>query len=145
MDVGQDPDQCGAWNDLQTVLAGIFDKTGMGANYASGLGESLKKAGLQNVTVEKIQLPAGKRLGNETDAHNSVMPFRITIPTLIQASQGTPRTIHDPYDGGRTNEMVGLGLEIPPSVFDRLEERFEQEMMEQGGAFHCYVVWGQKA
>jgi hypothetical protein len=125
MDVRQDADQATSLNDLQAILGAIFDKTGMGAKYASGLGESLKNAGLQNVAMEKIELPVGKRLENEADIHNSVAPFRITIPTLREASQK-------------------LGLDLPPSVFGNLEERFEREMVEQGGAFHSFVVWGQK-
>lgn len=92
LDVGLDhqPRQCSSWNDFQTILAGIFDKTGIGANFTSSLDESFRKAGLKHVTVEKIQLQAGAKLSNEKEALDSLIPFKITIPRLRQAAQGKP-------------------------------------------------------
>lgn len=71
-----------------TIMAAIFDKLGIGANYASGLGAAFEKAGLKNVTVQKIQLPAGMKLNDEAAALNSLIPFKLTIPSLNQALQG---------------------------------------------------------
>lgn len=88
MDARPDPNQCQSWNDLNGVLGTMFDKLGLGAAYAKKLDELFKKVGLANVTTEIIKLPAGKKLGNEQDAMNSLIPFKITIPTLRQAAQG---------------------------------------------------------
>jgi hypothetical protein len=38
-----------------------------------------------------------------------------------------------------------LGIELEPSVTDRLEERFEEEMMAEGAVFTSYIICGQKA
>jgi len=37
-----------------------------------------------------------------------------------------------------------LGLDLPASVFENLEERFEREMLEQGATMHAVLVYGQK-
>lgn len=66
----------------------MFDELGLGAAYATKLDEAFKKAGLTNVTSKVVKLPAGKKLGDEKDAMNSLIPFKITIPTLRQAAQG---------------------------------------------------------
>lgn len=88
MDVKTDSSQCTSWNNIMTIMGAMFDKLGIGADYASKLGASFEKAGLKNVTAEKIKLPAGMKMGNEADAMNSLIPFKITIPTLKQAMQG---------------------------------------------------------
>lgn len=84
--------QCKAWNDMMAIMTAMFDKIGIGAQYASNLGTAFEKAGLKNVTVEKVKLPAGIKMGNEADAQNSLIPFKITIPTLKQAIQGKSLT-----------------------------------------------------
>ena len=89
MDARPDPAQCKSWDDLNGVLGAMFDKLGLGAGYATKLDESFKKAGLEKVTVEVVKLPAGKKMDNEADAKNSLIPFKITIPTLRQAAAGT--------------------------------------------------------
>jgi hypothetical protein len=35
-------------------------------------------------------------------------------------------------------------LDLPASIFDRLEERFEKEMLEEGAIQTSIVVCGQK-
>lgn len=37
-----------------------------------------------------------------------------------------------------------MGLELPESIFDRLEERFEHEMLETWAAFGTFVACGQR-
>ena len=37
-----------------------------------------------------------------------------------------------------------LGLDLPASVFENLEERFEREMLEQGATMRAVLVYGQK-
>lgn len=127
MELGPDrPKQCASWNDMTHLMGAIFDKVGVGADYASGLGARFEEAGLTNVTVDKIQLPAGIKMGSKEAAENSLIPFKLTIPTLKQAVQG-------------------LGIELPSSVTDQLEERWEKDMMAEGAVFTSYVVYGQKA
>lgn len=89
MELGHNrPKQCASWNDLTHMMGAIFDKVGVGASYASGLGARFEKAGLINVTVDEIQLPAGIKMGSKEAAENSLIPFKLTIPTLKQAVQG---------------------------------------------------------
>jgi hypothetical protein len=88
------PQQCTSWNDFICVFAGMFDKIGIGANFASKLGDSFEKARLRNMTIQRIQLPAGKKLGNNEDAKNSLIPFKITIPTLREAVKGRCLEFH---------------------------------------------------
>lgn len=42
-------------------------------------------------------------------------------------------------------DYKGLGIELPSSVTDQLEERWEKDMMAEGAVFKSYVVYGQKA
>lgn len=41
-------------------------------------------------------------------------------------------------------QLIGLSLDLAPSVFEQLEERFEKEMLEEGAVFTSYIVYGQK-
>lgn len=70
------------------ILAGILDKVGLGSDFASKIAPAFEKAGLKNVTVQRVELPAGKRLGDEQAARLSVDPFKITIPSITQAAKG---------------------------------------------------------
>jgi SAM-dependent methyltransferase len=125
MDV-EDMSDCGpAVKDLFFILRSLFTKISMGPNWAPGLEAVFKDAGLENVSVQRIGFPAGKKMGNETDSRNSMEPFKITIPSLISA-------------------CGNMSADLPASVTDHLPERFEKEMTEQGGTIMNYVVTGQK-
>ena len=148
MEVKQYPSQCTSWNNIMAIMGAMFDKIGIGADYASKLSTSFEKAGLRNVTAEKIKLPAGMKMGNEADAMNSLIPFKITIPTLKQAIQGKlskRRTEYTRPGSANGENDLGLGIELEPSVTDQLEERFEEEMMAEGAVFTSYIICGQKA
>lgn len=122
----EDMSDCGpAGKDLFFILRSLLTKIGMGPNWAPNLEAVFKDAGLENVSIQRIRLPAGKKTGNETDSRNSMEPFKITIPSLITACRN-------------------IGADLPPSVTDHLPERFEKEMTEQGGTVMSYVVTGQK-
>lgn len=126
LDVVEDaPGFTPALKDLFSVMRSLFVKLGMGYNFARELDVAFKEAGLEHVTVKKVELPVGKKMGNEKDARNSVEPFKITIPSLI---------------GG----CKALGAEVPEKMTENLKERFEKEMMEQGGLIHEIIVTGQK-
>ncbi|KAF5494082.1 Methyltransferase fsdD [Colletotrichum fructicola] len=79
-----------------------------------------------NVTLQRLEIPAGKRIADETLRKLSIEPFKLTIPTVIGAAKA-------------------MSLELPDSIFDRLEERFEDEMLETGATFGTFVVCGQKS
>jgi len=76
-----------ALKDLFVIMNSLFAKLGVGSNFASTLDTMLKNVGLENVSVRPAELPVGKKLGNEVDSKNSIEPFKITIPSLISASQ----------------------------------------------------------
>jgi hypothetical protein len=76
-----------AMQDLFFIMRALFDKIGMGSNFAPELATVFENAGLINVDVRKIVLPAGKKMGNEKDSLNSIEPFKITIPSLIRACE----------------------------------------------------------
>lgn len=125
MDTEDMSDYGPAGKALFFIMRSLFNKLGMGPNWASRLEALFKTAGLENVSVQKIGIPGGKKMGNETDSRNSMEPFKITIPSLIAA-------------------CGNMGVDLPASVTDHLPERFEKEMTEQGGTIMNYVVTGQK-
>lgn len=88
MDVIAPRGQCSSIDDLHTLLAAIFDFTGLGSESPNKLDKSFKLAGLENITAEKIALPLGMKLETEQAARDSLIPFKITIPTLRAAIQG---------------------------------------------------------
>ncbi|KAF2103336.1 hypothetical protein NA57DRAFT_72312 [Rhizodiscina lignyota] len=114
-----------AHGDLLRILAAIWNKTGPGAAIVNDLGDAFVRAGLTNVEVRRVQLPVGKKMGNERDARDSLEPFKLAVPNI-------------------SNGAKAMGLDLPASVFDNLAERFEQEMLEQGAVFGNVLVYGQK-
>ena len=77
-----------AFNATLFLIRSIFDKTGMGADMVFQLKPAFEKAGLADVKVEIKKMPAGKLCGNEVDMRNSLDPFKITIPSIIQGAKG---------------------------------------------------------
>ncbi|KAK2728175.1 methyltransferase [Colletotrichum kahawae] len=96
----------------------------MGGRFSSKLDESFIKAGLKNVTLQRLEIPAGKRIVDEKLAQLSIEPFKLTIPTVIGAARA-------------------MSLDLPESIYDRLEERFENEMLETGAIFGTFVAWAK--
>ncbi|CAI6081756.1 unnamed protein product [Clonostachys chloroleuca] len=126
------PDAGPAWQDVNSILSGMFAKIGMGSQFTLLIADSMKKAGLANVSVETIDLPMGKLIEGEQQRKDSIEPFKITIPVISQAAK-------EP-----NNVETGLGVELPESTYDRLPERFQDEAMNQGVVFRCLVIVGQK-
>ncbi|KAF6806395.1 methyltransferase [Colletotrichum sojae] len=116
-----------ALNDVLDLFEAVFEGGGMGGRFSAKLGESLSKAGLENVTLRSVELRVGRRLAADEGLRRlSVEPFKMTIPTLV----GTAKA---------------MGADLPESVFDELEERFEEEMLETGGTFGAFIAYGQRA
>lgn len=91
MDLSDDLEpQAQSMNDLHTIMAGVFDKNGLGASCTRQLGSAMKKAGLQDVVVESHRVPVGKLMaelmGNDDDATSSLIPFELTVPKLVRAA-----------------------------------------------------------
>lgn len=78
-----------AFNEVLQLFEAIFEAGGMGGRFSSKLDESFTKAGLKNVTLQRLEIPAGKRITNETLRQLSIEPFKLTIPTVIGAAKGT--------------------------------------------------------
>lgn len=140
------PDAGPAWQDVNSILSGMFAKIGMGSQFTLLIADSMKKAGLANVSVETIDLPMGKLIAGEQQRKDSIEPFKITIPVISQAAKGEKNLL--PSNTIRftepNNVETGLGVELPESTYDRLPERFQDEAMNQGVVFRCLVIVGQK-
>ncbi|OLN88140.1 hypothetical protein CCHL11_00157 [Colletotrichum chlorophyti] len=77
-----------ATNDFLTIAGAFFEKGVMGADLASKLDEAFTKAGLENVCLQRVEFPAGRRLGNEKAAKLSIDSLKVTVPTLAGAAKG---------------------------------------------------------
>lgn len=76
-----------ATNDANRVFSGIFDKIGLGARFPSKLDKAFEAAGLVNVSIQNVDLPMGKRLGDDKAAQDSWEPFAITIPSVVETAK----------------------------------------------------------
>lgn len=76
-----------ATNDANQVFSGIFDKIGLGARFPSKLDKAFEAAGLVNVSIQNVDLPMGKRLGDDKAAQDSWEPFAITIPSVVETAK----------------------------------------------------------
>ncbi|KAM0545320.1 hypothetical protein ACHAPJ_011392 [Fusarium lateritium] len=114
-----------AWRDVNSCIAGIIDGVGVGANYSTLLDKAFEDAGLENISVQKVDLPMGKLLDDEDAARQSWEHWVLVLPSVIQTAKSS-----------NTN--------LPDSTFDNLYERFEKEAKEQGALFRSVIVTGQK-
>lgn len=62
----------------------IMAKAGLPSDVPGAMKGAFEKAGLENVTVQRVKLPAGKLLGNDEDIQNSLLPFKLSIPGLVK-------------------------------------------------------------
>jgi hypothetical protein len=76
-----------ATNDANRVFSGIFDKIGLGARFPSKLDKVFEAAGLVNVSIRNVDLPMGKRLGDDKAAQDSWEPFAITVPSVVETAK----------------------------------------------------------
>lgn len=77
-----------AFNDLLRLFVAVFEGSGMGGHFSARLDESFRKAGLENVTLKKLELPLGKKMADESLRQMSIEPFKVTIPVLVGAAKG---------------------------------------------------------
>jgi hypothetical protein len=77
-----------AWGDVCAVFRAIYDKIGIGARFASTIGDAFRSAGLENVTVQKIELRIRKALGDGEAAKNSIEPVALNIPSVTRSAKG---------------------------------------------------------
>ncbi|OHW89443.1 methyltransferase domain-containing protein [Colletotrichum incanum] len=73
-----------ALQDLIQVIGYMFEKQGMDRHYARKIPDSMKKAGLENVTVKTVECGIGKVLGDEAAVKSSIEPFMHTIPLVAR-------------------------------------------------------------
>lgn len=70
------------------------------------------------------------------------------FPILLEARKVCPLVVlashRRPISQTMANIITALGTGLPDAVFDGLEDRFEQEMLDQGAIFHSVMVYGQK-
>jgi hypothetical protein len=79
----------GAFADLLRILAAIWNKTGIGADCVSELQEAFVRAGLENVSIQHLRLPIGKKFSTEDEPNNvSLQPFKLTIPNVCRGAKG---------------------------------------------------------
>ncbi|RSM03848.1 hypothetical protein CDV31_010314 [Fusarium ambrosium] len=114
-----------ATNDANQVFSGLFDQIGLGARFPSKLDKAFEAAGLVNVSIQNVDFPMGKRLGDDKAAHDSWEPFALTIPSVVETAKS-------------------LGADIPDPVYNNLAERFEKEVKEQGSLWRSFIIIGQK-
>ncbi|RGP77003.1 hypothetical protein FLONG3_4832 [Fusarium longipes] len=111
--------------EVCALFSGVFKAMGSAADLVDRLPEAFKTAGLEHVKAETVELPMGKLLGDEEAVEMSLQPFLLTIPSALQGAKG-------------------LGADVPPSVFDNLTARFEEEIRQQGAVIFTKVITGQK-
>ncbi|KAL0939824.1 methyltransferase domain-containing protein [Colletotrichum truncatum] len=121
----EQPGQPQALKDAIRVVGDLMEAVGMDREYPRQLPEAFKKAGLQNVVVEKIDCKIGRVYGNDADMNLSIEPFKRAIPLMAKRCK-----------------MVCL--DTPSSISENLEERYVKEMTEKGGVFPIFIVYGQK-
>ncbi|WQF78724.1 Putative S-adenosyl-L-methionine-dependent methyltransferase superfamily [Colletotrichum destructivum] len=114
-----------ALQDLVQMIGYMFEKQGMDRNYASKIPGSMKKAGLQNVTVEKVECGIGRVHSDEAAVRSSIEPFMHMIPLVA-----------------RSAKMICPDLD--PKIYTNLEARYVKEMTEQGGYFPANIYYAQK-
>lgn len=76
------------FNEVLQLFKAVFEAGGMGRRFSSKLDESFTKTGLKNVTLKRLEIPAGKRIADKTLRKLSIEPFELTIPTVIGAAKG---------------------------------------------------------
>ncbi|GKT82435.1 methyltransferase domain-containing protein [Colletotrichum tofieldiae] len=86
-DPGQ-PKQPQALQDLIQIIGYMFEKQGLDRHYARKIPGSMKKAGLENVTVETVECGIGKVLGDDAAVRSSIEPFMHTIPLVARNANG---------------------------------------------------------
>lgn len=74
--------------DFVTVLGAVLDKIGAGRGYATHLEAAFRKAGLENVSVERVTYPLGVKAETEEIAKQSVEQFKTTIKTATATATG---------------------------------------------------------
>lgn len=74
-----------AIRDLMFVTNKLFEKIGVG-NFVSRLGDVFKGAGLENVSVRRVELFIGRKEPNEVEAANSIDFLKTTINSVITAA-----------------------------------------------------------
>jgi hypothetical protein len=79
------PGDTPAMKDFKVVFRTLLEKIGMDVGFAAGLAEVFKEAGLENVECKKVRYPVGKSAGNEEDSGNSILPFKLTVPTMVES------------------------------------------------------------
>ncbi|KAF4921573.1 Methyltransferase psoC [Colletotrichum viniferum] len=127
LDVSSDqPDQPQALKDVIHIIGTMMEKVGMDRGYQKKLPEAFKKAGLQNVKLERINCGVGRVHANDEDMKMSIEPFKRTIALV-------------------SRQAKVMCPEMPASVFENLEERYIKDMTEKGGNFPGVIVYGQKA
>ncbi|RSL59031.1 hypothetical protein CEP54_007487 [Fusarium duplospermum] len=114
-----------ATNDANRVFSGLFDQIGLGARFPSKLDKAFEAAGLVNVSIQNVDFPMGKRLGDDKAAQDSWEPFALTIPSVVETAKS-------------------LGADVPDSIYDNLAERFEKEVKGQGSLWRSFIIIGQK-
>lgn len=85
------PDQPQAMQDAMKVINTMMVKAGMDPEYQKKLPAAFEKAGLRNVTLERIDCGIGKAHSNQADMESSIAPFRRTIPLVTKQVKGEKR------------------------------------------------------
>ena len=77
-----DPAYSPTTKDFITLLRGLFSMIGLGPDFCAELEGLFREAGLEEVSSQKIELPLGKRLGDNRQARASIDVFKFTIQSL---------------------------------------------------------------
>ena len=74
--------------DFVTVLGAVLDKIGAGRGYATHLEAAFRKAGLENVSVERVTYKLGVKAENEEIEKKSVEKFKTKIKKATEKATG---------------------------------------------------------
>jgi hypothetical protein len=76
-----------AFNAMLRLLQDMTSKSGLVGDVGKKMKTAFERAGLVDVTIQRLKLPSGKLAENEEDRLTSTLSIKQTIRTLVEANR----------------------------------------------------------